>query len=291
MKKLQAYLKLMRPHQWIKNGFVFTGLVFGHAWTDMELVIKVVLVTAAFSLLSSSIYIINDIADRVSDSQHPKKRNRPIAAGTVRVGEAWVLAFLLLCGALLMSWSVAGATALAVLLTYLVMNLGYSFGLKHVVILDVFIIAAGFMLRILAGTIGVGIEPSNWLLLTGMMITLFLGFTKRRAEMEIVEGMEGQKRKVLAHYDERMLDVMIASSAATVVIAYSLYTMSPDTIARHGTDNLILTTPLILYGMFRYLYLLYIHKAGEDPAGELIKDKHVLITVLLWLGITVAVLA
>jgi 4-hydroxybenzoate polyprenyltransferase len=291
MKKLQAYLKLMRPHQWIKNGFVFTGLVFGHAWTDMALVTKVVLVAAAFSLLSSSIYVINDIADRVSDSQHPKKRRRPIASGAVKVPEAWVLAVILLSAALLLAWSSAGPMALGVLLTYLVMNLGYSFGLKHVVILDVFLIAAGFMLRILAGTIGVGIEPSNWLLMTGMMITLFLGFTKRRAEMAIVEGSEGQKRKVLEHYDERMLDVMIASSAAAVVIAYSLYTMSPDTIARHGTDKLILTTPLILYGMFRYLYLLYIHKSGEDPAGELLSDKHILVTVLLWLGITLTVLA
>jgi 4-hydroxybenzoate polyprenyltransferase len=202
-----------------------------------------------------------------------------------------VLALILLSCSLLLVWSSAGGMALAVLLTYLVMNLGYSFGLKHVVILDVFLIAAGFMLRILAGTVGVGIEPSNWLLLTGMMITLFLGFTKRRAEMAIVEGQEGEKRKVLEHYDERMLDVMIASSAAAVVIAYSLYTMSPDTIARHGTDKLILTTPLILYGMFRYLYLLYIHKAGEDPAGELLKDRHVLVTVLLWLVITLVVLA
>jgi len=291
MKKLNAYLKLMRPHQWSKNGFVFTGLIFGHAWNDMNLVGTVVLVTAAFSLLSSSIYIINDIADRVSDSQHPKKRNRPIASGAVKVPEAWVLALALLTASLLLVWTSAGGMALAVLLTYLVMNLGYSFGLKHVVILDVFLIAAGFMLRILAGTVGVGIEPSNWLLLTGMMITLFLGFTKRRAEMAIVEGQEGEKRKVLEHYDERMLDVMIASSAAAVVIAYSLYTMSPDTIARHGTDKLILTTPLILYGMFRYLYLLYIHKAGEDPAGELLKDRHVLITVVLWLVITLAVLA
>jgi len=291
MKKLKAYLKLMRPHQWIKNGFVFTGLIFGHAWNDMTLVGEVLLVTAAFSLLSSSIYIINDIADRVSDSQHPKKRNRPIASGAVKVPEAWVLALILMVASLTLVWTGAGGMALAVLLGYLVMNLGYSFGLKHVVILDVFLIAAGFMLRILAGTIGVGIEPSNWLLLTGMMITLFLGFTKRRAEMAIVEGQEGEKRKVLEHYDERMLDVMIASSAAAVVIAYSLYTMSPDTIARHGTDKLILTTPLILYGMFRYLYLLYIHKAGEDPAGELLKDKHVLITVLLWLLITLVVLA
>lgn len=291
MQKLKAYLKLMRPHQWIKNGFVFTGLLFSHAWNDGGLVVKVVAVAAAFSLISSGIYIINDIADRLSDSQHPKKRHRPIASGAVRPAEAWVLALMWIALALGLAWYSAGTKAAEVLFLYMIMNLAYSFGLKHVVILDVFIIATGFMLRILAGTVGVGIEPSNWLLLTGMMFTLFLGFSKRRAEMAVLEGREGQKRKVLEHYDERMLDVMLASSSAAVVICYSLYTMSPETIARHGTDKLIVTTPLILYGLFRYLYLLYIHKAGEDHARELLRDRHLLVTVLLWLAMTLSILA
>ncbi|MBD3670834.1 MAG: decaprenyl-phosphate phosphoribosyltransferase [Gammaproteobacteria bacterium] len=291
MSKLKAYIKLMRPHQWIKNGFVFAGLVFSESWHDLHLAYQVIVVALAFSLLSSSIYIINDIADRESDSQHPKKRHRPIAAGRVGVKEAMVLASLLFVFALGLAWGTVGLAALVVLAVYFIMNLGYSFGLKHVVILDVFLIAAGFMLRILAGTVGVGIEPSNWLLMTGMMITLFLGFTKRRAEMAVMEDEEGEKRRVLAHYDERMLDVMIAVTAAAVVIAYSLYTMSPDTIALHGTADLVYTTPLILYGMFRYLYLLYIHKAGEDPAGELLKDRHILVSVVLWLGLTISLLA
>jgi len=288
MTKLLSCIKLMRPHQWIKNGFVFTGLLFGHAWTDSSLLINVLLVAAGFSLLSSSVYIINDVMDREVDRQHPKKKNRPIASGVVGVNEALFLGISLMLLSLFAVWQLVGNAAVLILLAYLIMNIAYSFGLKHVVILDVFIIAAGFMLRILAGTIGVEIEPSSWLLLTGMMVTLFLGFTKRRAEMD---QQEGSKRKVLEHYDERMLDIMIAVTSAAVVMSYSLYTVSAETIARHGTSALIYTSPLILYGMFRYLYLLYIHKAGEDPAGELVRDKHILITILLWLASTVVILS
>ena len=288
MTKLLSCIKLMRPHQWIKNGFVFTGLLFGHAWTDSSLLINVLLVAAGFSLLSSSVYIINDVMDREVDRQHPKKKNRPIASGVVGVNEALFLGISLMLLSLFAVWQLVGNVAVLILLAYLIMNIAYSFGLKHVVILDVFIIAAGFMLRILAGTIGVEIEPSSWLLLTGMMVTLFLGFTKRRAEMD---QQEGSKRKVLEHYDERMLDIMIAVTSAAVVMSYSLYTVSAETIARHGTSALIYTSPLILYGMFRYLYLLYIHKAGEDPAGELVRDKHILITILLWLASTVVILS
>lgn len=288
MNKLLALIKLMRPHQWVKNGFVFTGIIFSTAWTDLQLLTHVLIVAAGFSLLSSSIYIVNDIADREADRLHPRKMNRPIACGTVGVTEAWLYALFLMVLSLFLVWQLVGSAASFILLIYMVMNFAYSFGLKHVVILDVFLIAAGFMLRILAGTIGVAIEPSSWLLLTGMMVTLFLGFTKRRAEMGLIEG---KKRKVLEHYDERMLDVMIAVTSAGVVIAYSLYTVSPDTIARHGTGALVYTSPLILYGMFRYLYLLYIQKGGEDPAAEVVKDKHILITVLLWLASTIIILA
>ena len=288
MNKFFAFVKLMRPHQWIKNGFVFTGLVFANAWADMNLLAQVLIVAAGFSLLSSSVYVFNDIVDREVDRLHPRKKHRPIASGAISVSQAWVFGAGLMLLSLLTTWLYVGSTVTYILLAYLVINLAYSFGLKHVVILDVFLIAAGFMLRILSGTLGVAIEPSSWLLLTGMMVTLFLGFTKRRAEMELADG---KKRKVLEHYDERMLDVMIAATAAGVVLSYSLYTVSSETIAYHGTDALVYTSPLIMYGMFRYLYLLYIQKGGEDPAGEVIKDKHILFTVLLWLATTVMILA
>jgi 4-hydroxybenzoate polyprenyltransferase len=286
---LLSYIRLMRPQQWVKNGFVFTGLLFTpHAWQDTELVLQVVWVAIAFSLLSSSIYVINDIADREADRQHPTKCKRPIASGEVGIPGAVILSIVLLLGSLIGVQLWVGLPATTVLFIYLVLNLAYSFGLKHVVILDVFIIAAGFMLRILAGTHGVDIEPSSWLLLTGVMVTLFLGFTKRRAELELEEG---NQRRVLQYYSGKMLDVMIAATAAGVVLSYSLYTMSSDTILRHGTDNLIFTSPLILYGLFRYLYLLYIHKAGEDPSGLVVRDRHILITVVIWLISTFLILA
>jgi len=290
MKTFLAYIKLMRPHQWVKNSFVFTGLIFSGAWSDVELWTKVLLVAAAFSLLSSSIYIINDIADRDSDRLHPRKAKRPIAAGIVPVAQASMLAALLMSVSLLLVFWYVSEAALWVLAIYLLNNLAYSFRLKHVVILDVFMIAAGFMLRILSGTIGVGIAPSSWLLLTGMMVTLFLGFTKRRAEIGNVVGDETLQRRVLGDYTPVMLDLMIGVTAASTVMAYSLYTVSPHAISLHGSGDLIYTTPFILYGMFRYLYVLYTSRRAEDPSADLFRDPHILVTGLLWLTTVMAIL-
>src|SRR5512143_3189426 len=177
-----AMLRLMRPHQWIKNAFVFTGLLFGHAWHDPALVTRVLLAFAAFCLISSTIYILNDIIDIEQDRHHPKKRLRPLPSGQLSVAAAIALALVLGSASLVLAM-IASTTVLLIVLGYAVMNVAYSLYLKHVVILDVFIIATGFMLRILAGTLGVGVPPSQWLLLCGLMVTLFLGFTKRRAEI------------------------------------------------------------------------------------------------------------
>jgi 4-hydroxybenzoate polyprenyltransferase len=178
-------------------------------------------------------------------------------------------------------------TVLVILLGYALMNLAYSLRLKHVVLLDVFIIAAGFMLRILAGTLGVGIPPSQWLLLCGLMVTLFLGFTKRRAELAALNEGGVAHRKVLAHYSPVLLDKMIGITASGVVMSYSLYTMSPDTIRVHGTANLIYTVPFVLYGVFRYIYLLHKQDGGGDPSRELVRDKHLVLAVLAWGVVTV----
>jgi len=170
--------------------------------------------------------------------------------------------------------------------TYVIMNVAYSFWLKHVVVIDVFIIAAGFMLRILAGTIGVGIHPSRWLLLCGLMVTLFLGFAKRRAELNTLLHGEATHREVLDDYGPVFLDTMIAISAAGVIMSYSLYTLSPDTIRIHATENLIYTVPFVLYGIFRYIYLLHHRSGGGDPSRELARDPHILITMGAWLLVT-----
>lgn len=286
---MKAVIQLMRPHQWLKNGFVFIGLFFGHAWGELATVQAVVLAALAFCFVSSAIYVFNDYTDRQADRLHPRKRLRPLAAGTISPQRALWLALSSASVGLLLAW-LSSPTVLAIVLGYGVMNLLYSWRLKQVVILDVFIIAAGFMLRILAGTVGVGIPPSSWLLLTGLMVTLFLGFAKRRAELVAVEqGGEGT-RKVLQNYSLPMLDLMIGVCATGVVIAYSLYTMSPQTIAIHQTENLIYTVPLVLYGLFRYLHLNFSANAGEDPSRDLLRDPHMLITLLLWFGLTLGLL-
>jgi len=286
MKTIFEMMRLMRPHQWVKNGFVFTGLLFGHAFHDSMLVWKVIVAALAFSLVSSCIYIINDIADREQDRIHPKKKDRPLAAGTVTPGSAVTLAAVLAVAAMSLGYWVS-TTALWIIAGYALMNLAYSFRLKHVVILDVFIIAAGFMLRILAGTLGVGIPPSQWLLLCGLMVTLFLGFAKRRAEIIALTEDKASHRKVLEHYSAVLLDHMIVVTAAGLIMSYSLYTMNPDTIRIHGTANLIYTVPFVMYGVFRYIYLLHHQSGGGDPSRDLARDPHMLIVVGSWLSATI----
>ncbi|MGC2520226.1 MAG: decaprenyl-phosphate phosphoribosyltransferase [Burkholderiales bacterium] len=289
---LSAIVRLMRPHQWVKNGFVFVGFVFGHGWEDAALVIDVLIQFAAFCLVSSAVYVMNDIADRDADRAHHGKRHRPLAKGEIGVRAALVLGLALaLAGLTLSAW--VSRPALLIAATYIVLNLAYSAGLKRVAILDVFLIAAGFMLRILAGTTGIGIEPSKWLLLCGLMLTLFLGFCKRRAELGAAmgagEGSGGRKirqRAALNGYSLALLDRLVAISAAGAAIGYALYSVDSDTVMLHGTDKLILTLPFVLYGLFRYLHIVYSRGGGGDPAWELLHDPHLIAATAGWLGVT-----
>jgi len=281
-------VRLMRPHQWVKNAFVFVGLLFGHAWAVPEMVLAALLAFGGFCLTASAVYVINDYADRERDQVHPKKRHRPLASGRVTPKAALSLAgALALCGLTLAA--LASPIAGGLVAFYALMNLGYSFSLKNVVILDVFIIAAGFILRILAGTLGIGIAPSQWLLVCSLFLTLFLGFTKRRSELISVGADFIIHRKALLHYKPELLDKMISVCASGALMSYSLYTMSPTTAKLHGTENLIYTIPFVAYGMFRYLHLLHAKRAGGDASREVIKDPHLLVTVLAW-GLTTVLL-
>ena len=283
-------IRLLRPKQWVKSLFVFVGLLFGHAWGDADTVWRVMAAAAGFALVSSCVYILNDFVDRAADRLHPVKRNRPLARGSVSVPVAVILA--LLIGALGGALSYYASPLVALLLAiYALMNIAYTLGLKRVVILDVFIIAAGFMLRLLAGTSGVGIPPSQWLLLCGLMLTLFLGFVKRRAELSHVDAEQSGQRTVLRDYSAALLDPIITITAAGIVMSYSLYTLSADTIAKHGTALLILTVPLVIYGVFRYLFLLHQHRQGEDPASDAVQDPHLVLTLLAWLALTLWLIA
>ena len=284
MSRPAALLRLMRPHQWLKNGFVFVGPLFGHGWTDPRLLAQAAWLFAGFCLASSAVYVVNDIADREADRRHPVKRSRPIAQGAVSVRSGFALCVALALGGLGIAAAVS-PPALAIVATYIAVNLAYSGGLKHVAVLDVFIIAAGFMLRILAGTLGLGIEPSQWLLLCGLMVTLFLGFSKRRAELGTAEG-DHSARRSLHDYSATLLDRIITVTVAGSIICYALYTVDNKTIALHGTDKLVFSLPFVVYGLLRYLYVLHRRGGGADPAWELLHDPHLLLATAGWLATT-----
>jgi 4-hydroxybenzoate polyprenyltransferase len=289
---LRARLRQMRPHHWVKNGFVLIGVLFGHQWSGPVLHAGL-LAFVAFCAGASAVYVLNDLLDAEADRHHPQKHLRPIASGIVSRGEAMVWIAVLSVIGLTLAWLANPLVAL-ILAAYIALNVAYSAWLKHVAIIDVFAIAAGFMLRILAGTLGLGLKVSGWLFLCGMMVTLFLGFTKRRAEQLMLNGRDGagqpnhtQTRSVLGNYQAAQLDQYIGICATGTALSYSLYTMSPEVIALHGTPYLIYTVPFILYGMFRYLYLLYGLGQGNDTVRDLVSDPHLIVTVLAWVGCTV----
>lgn len=283
-------LALLRPHQWIKNGFVLIGVVFAHQWHDPAMLVSAALAFAAFCAMASAVYVYNDLQDVESDRRHPTKCRRPIASRAVTPGAARVLVALLgLTGLALAART--STVALALVAGYAALNVAYTHRLKEMVIIDVFTISLGFMLRILTGTLGLGIRPSSWLLLCGLMVTLFLGFAKRRSELLGSKPDAPISRKVLGTYQPEVLDQFLAITAGATVLAYALYTVSPDTVALHHTDHLIYTLPFIVYGMFRYLFMLHGKGSGQDTARDMMTDRHLLATIAGWLATTVLILS
>ena len=275
------YWRSLRPQQWIKNAFVWAGFLFAREWRDVALAANVGAAFIAFCLLASAVYVGNDWIDRESDRIHPIKRDRPIASG--RLSGAAAAAMCLVLGAAafaLAAW--VGPALVGVLLGYVLLNAAYSLLLKRAVIVDVIAVALGFLLRILAGTVGVGIAPSSWLLMCGLMLTLLLGFGKRRAELSAVAP--DAVRSVLADYSPELLDRLITVCVSGTLIAYSLYTISQETIRLHGSANLVYTVPIVTYALFRYLYLLDQRHAAEDPARLMLSDRHLQISALAWLA-------
>jgi 4-hydroxybenzoate polyprenyltransferase len=282
------FIHLLRLHQWIKNVFVFAGLFFGHAWNNIHLVEFVILIFVSFCLMSSAVYIYNDIIDYPYDKLHPVKKRRPLASQQISTQTAKsILALCFLFSVIL--GSIVSDKITLIVLGYFCLNIIYTHILKHMVILDVFAISLGFMLRILSGTIGAGIPPSPWLMFCGLMITLFLGFTKRRAEGMTLQETDFSSRRVLKEYATIFLDKMISVTASCSIMGYGIYTLSPETIRVHHTTNLIYTLPFVIYGIFRYLYLLHqktVSKTGEDTSKDLFADKPLIVTVLLWIFVT-----
>ncbi len=288
MRLVLALLASLRPRQWVKNLFVFAGIIF----SQQLLTPRVWPALAAFAIfcgLSGAIYLFNDVADADMDRLHESKRLRPVASGALPRGAAVGFGVLLLGGCLAAAFRLSPAFGLAAF-AYGALLTAYSVWLKHLVILDVLTVAAGFVLRAVAGAVAVDVEISGWLLICTILIALFLALGKRRHEYRSLTGDAAAHRPILAEYSESFLDQMISVVTASTVITYALYTMSPETVAKFHTRLLPLTLPFVLYGIFRYLYLLYRRDLGGNPSDLLVTDRGLLLDALLWMLATLAII-
>ena len=267
-----ALIRLMRPEQWIKNGFVLAPLVFAGRFTDRTAVSEALLASLLFSLASSATYVLNDFHDLEQDRKHPFKSRRPLAAGQVSKSHALVL-FGLLCGVLAWSYFQRPKVGL-VILAYLVLNLAYTFILKHQPVVDIFSIALGFILRVQAGAVALAVPVSSWMFVTTLCLALYLASIKRRQELA---HSGGQGRRVLEHYSVALVDRYAEMAATGTLLFYSLFVMTVQ-------PNLAVSIPVVLYGLFRYWFVVEAREGGESPADALLSDWQLLVTVLIWLG-------
>lgn len=297
MNSLPAPIGALRPAQWVKNFVVFAPLVFAKriftpdGTLNTDDLLMATLGFALFCCASSAIYLFNDLRDRDNDRSHPLKRLRPIASGAVSPQLGWTLAVLLTAVALAASFLAPRApmgfqTCIA---GFVFLNILYSIGLKQVVIIDAMTLALGWVLRVLAGAAIIQVPASEWLLLCTLQLALFLAFAKRRHELVLLDDDAGEHREVLRHYSPYFLDQIITTVTASTLVTYLLYTISPDIQEKVGI-RLIYTFPFVLYGLFRYLYLVHQKGAGGSPTRTLLTDGPVLIDVLLWIATTVAIL-
>jgi 4-hydroxybenzoate polyprenyltransferase len=277
----RAVLVSLRPHQWTKNLVVLAALAFSKHLFDPDAVLRAGLAFVLFCGLSGAAYLVNDLADLEQDRLHPEKRLRPLASGALPLHVARLSAASLgaagLAGALALGWGFASAA-----LAYLLLNLAYSLWLKHTVILDVLAISLGFVLRAVAGALAIDVRFSDWLLVCTTLLALFLSLAKRRHELVSLNETASEHRRILAEYSPYLLDQMISVVTASCVTAYAFYTMAPETVEKYRTDRLALTIPFVLYGIFRYLYLVHRREQGGSPADLLLADRPLLVAVALW---------
>lgn len=286
---IRDLLQSLRPTQWTKNLFIFAPLVFAMDFFKPDRWLRTGAGFAIFCLFSGSIYLVNDVFDLEEDKRHPKKSQRPLASGRMAKSEAVLAAAVLAVLSLALAF-VLNRNFFIVCLVYGILQLAYSLKLKHVVILDVFLIAAGFVLRVVAGGLVIDVPLSSWLLICTMLLALFLAMSKRRHELVLLEGNASSHRPILKEYSAYLLDQMIGVVTASTVIAYCLYTVSEETAAKFGTKNLIFTTPFVLYGIFRYLYLVHQKGKGGSPEELVIKDKPLLLDIVLWIAAVIVIL-
>jgi 4-hydroxybenzoate polyprenyltransferase len=284
-----AIIQAMRPKQWVKNLILFAPLIFSFNIRDTEKIMEAAAAFGVFCLLSSAVYLFNDVADRKNDRQHPIKKTRPIASGALSVVTALVVSGVLLVvaftGAALLNHAFLIAASI-----YLVNNLLYTFRIKHVVLVDVGSIALGFVVRVIAGTMVIGVEASEWLIMCTILLAFFLGFAKRRHELVLLGEANSNHRQVLGDYSRELLDQLIMISAACALVSYAIYTVSEKAVTSFGTTNMIYTVPFVLYGLFRYLYLIHLKDRGGDPTKVLLTDGPLIFNVVLWLAACIGII-
>lgn len=283
-------LRSLRPVHWVKNVVVFAGLIFARHFDRADDILRTLGVFGVFCALASAIYLFNDIRDRESDRSHPQKRTRPIASGELSVTAAATVAVVLFAVGLTAA-CLLGLNVFITVGAYVLLNIAYSMGLKHIALVDVMIVALGFVLRAVAGAEVIDVEISPWLVVCTLLLALFLGFGKRRWELVALGGEATSHRAALAGYTTPLLDQLIAVTTASTVVAYSLYTLAPETQAKFGTDQLIWTLPFVLFGVFRYLWLIHGAQQGGNPTGALLRDRPIVVTAVLWLVAVLWVIA
>jgi len=275
-------LKSLRPTQWTKNLLLFAALIFSENLLNFSMLVNVFLGFILFSFAAGGIYIINDVIDIENDKNHPEKSRRPIAAGKLRKSKALIAGIVIILLSIIISFLFSPQFSY-VLTAYILLQILYSFILKNVIILDVFVIATGFVLRAVGGAEIIKVPISSWLLICATLLALFLALGKRKKEVVISQNSDFVHRKILYEYSSQLLDQMISVVTSSTVIAYTLYTLSTETIQKFGTKNLVFTMPFVLYGILRYLYLIYTKEEGGSPEKILINDKPLLINILLYL--------
>lgn len=288
-KSILGFFLSLRPHQWVKNFLLFAGLIFSRNFFKPDLFFRTVLAFGIFCLLTGGLYVINDLFDLKKDREHPSKCKRPLAKGML---PAW---FAGVGAAVCLGIAVPSAFLLErnfgfLCLTYFILNLFYSFYLKHLVIIDVFVLGIDFVIRAVAGACVIFVSVSHWLILCTFLLSLFLGFGKRRQEIILLGDNAHHHRRSLSEYSAYFLDQMISIVTAATVMSYALYTVSAETIEKFHTDKLIYTVPFVLFGIFRYLYLVYQRNEGGNPTRTLLTDLPIQINIVLWLLVIVGVI-
>ncbi len=293
-----AFFKSLRPKQWTKNLLLFAGILFARKYDEPDLVLNVVAGFLIFCALSGVVYITNDILDVEKDREHPKKKSRPIASGGISPGMAGFGAALLTIGSLAGAWFITPTFFLCAVV-YLLLITVYSFKLKHVVILDILVLAVGFVLRAMAGIEAMHVERladdpvkiTPFFILTTLFLALFLAITKRRSEMNLLQGGAAGHRRVLQEYSTEFLDVLLTVATAGVIGSYAAWATIGEFSGIDQNYTMVFTMPFVLYGMFRYLWMAFLHNEGGAPEEVLLTDKPLLITVVLWMVTVVAILS